>query len=208
MSNAEKWKAIDFPKKVKLQKKYLVSNTGKLASYADSPKNAQKLKAKRIEDYHCISIRMFGVKKSLFVHRLVAEAFLRQPTPKHKYVIHLDHNKSNNNASNLKWTTLEQQVEHRKSSPAVKRAIKERVLQDGNYSKVLTEAKVRRMKEELFDPKRKRTLKKIADAYGVSEMNVYRIKSGEFWYKIKVKHEPDSKKYLEYLKMKKNAKKK
>ena len=64
------------------------------------------------------------------------------------------------------------------------------------------------MKEELFDPKRKRTLKKIAAAYGVSEMNVYRIKSGEFWYKIKVKNEPDNKKYLEYLKMKKNAKKK
>ena len=107
MSKAEKWKGIDFPKKVKLQKKYLVSNTGKLASYADLPKNAQKLKAKRIEDYHCISIRMFGVKKSLFVHRLVAEAFLRQPTPKHKFVIHLDHNKGNNNASNLKWTTIE-----------------------------------------------------------------------------------------------------
>lgn len=208
MSKAEKWKAIHFPKKVKLQKKYLVSNTGKLASYTDSPKNAQKLKAKRIEDYHCISIRMNGVKKSLFVHRLVAEAFLRQPSPKHKFVIHLDHNKGNNNASNLKWTTIEQQVEHRKTSPAVKRAIKERVLQNGNYSKVLTEAKVRKMKEELFDPKRKRTLKKIAAAYGVSEMNVYRIKSGEFWYKVKVKNEPDNKKYLEYLKMKKNAKKK
>ena len=67
MASAEKWKPIAFPKKVKLQKKYLVSNSGKLASYADSPKNAQKLKAKRIEDYHCISIRMQGVKKSLFV---------------------------------------------------------------------------------------------------------------------------------------------
>lgn len=208
MANSEKWKAIDFPKKVKLQKKYLVSNTGKLASYADSPKNAQKLKAKRIEDYHCISIRMHGVKKSLFVHRLVADAFLRQPTPKHKFVIHLDHNKSNNHASNLKWTTLEQQVEHRKSSPAVKRAIKERVLQDGDYSKVLTEGKVRKMKTEIFDPKRKRTLKQIANAYGVSEMNVYRIKSGEFWYKVRVKHEPENKKYTEYLKAVKNAKKK
>jgi hypothetical protein len=207
MAAAEKWKPIEFPKKVKLQKKYLVSNSGKLASYADSPKNAQKLKAKRIEDYHCISIRMQGVKKSLFVHRLVAEAFLRQPTPKHKFVIHLDHNKGNNNASNLKWTTLEQQVEHRKGSPAVKKAIKERVLQDGDYAKVLTEGKVRKMKEELFDPKRKRTLKQIAKAYGVSEMNVYRIKSGEFWYKVKVRNEPDSKKYLNYLKVKKNAKK-
>lgn len=206
MAAAEKWKLIEFPKNVKLQKKYLVSNTGKLASYYDSPKEAQKLKAKRIEDYHCISLRMHGVKKSLFVHRLVADAFLRQPTPKHKFVIHLDHNKSNNNASNLKWVTLEQQVEHRKSSPAVKRALKERILQDGNYSKVLTESKVRRIKEEIWNPKRKRTLKQIADAYGVSEMNIYRIKSGEFWYKIKVKGEPEHKKYAEYLKAKKKAK--
>ncbi|HWY12044.1 MAG TPA: HNH endonuclease [Bacteroidia bacterium] len=207
MAAAEKWKPIEFPKKVKLQKKYLVSNSGKLASYADSPKDAKKLKAKRIEDYHCISIRMQGVKKSLFVHRLVAEAFLRQPTAKHKYVIHLDHNKGNNNASNLKWTTLEQQVEHRKGSPAVKKAIKERVLQDGDYAKVLNETRVKKMKEELFDPKRKRTLKQIAKAYGVSEMNIYRIKSGEFWYKVKVRNEPDSKKYLNYLKVKKNSKK-
>lgn len=208
MAAAEKWKPIDFPKSVKLQKKYLVSNTGKLASYYDSPKEAQKLKAKRIEDYHCISLRMHGVKKSLFVHRLVADAFLRQPTPKHKFVIHLDHNKSNNNASNLKWVTLEQQVEHRKSSPAVKRALKERILQDGNYSKVLTESKVRRIKEEIWNPKRKRTLKQIADANGVSEMNIYRIKSGEFWYKIKVKGEPEHKKYIEYIKAKKKAKSK
>lgn len=207
MAAAEKWKPIEFPKKVKLQKKYLVSNSGKLASYADSPKNAQKLKAKRIEDYHCISIRMYGVKKSLFVHRLVAEAFLRRPTPKHKFVIHLDHNKGNNNASNLKWTTLDQQVEHRKGSPAVKRAIRERVLQNGDYAKVLTETKVRKMKVELFDAKRKRTLKQIAKAYGVSEMNIYRIKSGEFWYKVRVRNEPDNKKYLNYLKVKKNAKK-
>ena len=96
---------------------------------------------------------------------------------------------------------------HRKTSPAVKRAIKERVLQDGDYSKVLTEAKVRKMKTEIFDPKRKRTLKQIANAFGVSEMNVYRIKSGEFWYKVRVKNEPDNKKYSEYLKVKRNAKK-
>jgi hypothetical protein len=98
-------------------------------------------------------------------------------------------------------------VEHRKSSPAVKRAIKERVLQNGDYSKVLTEGKVRKMKTEIFDPKRKRTLKQIAGAYGVSEMNVYRIKSGEFWYKVRVKHEPENKKYNDYIKAKKNAKK-
>jgi hypothetical protein len=205
MSKTEKWKAIDFPKKVKLQKKYLVSNTGKLASYADTPRNAQILKTKRIEDFHCISLRMYGVKKSLFVHRLVAEAFLRRPTNKHEYVIHLDHNKKNNHFGNLKWATQKEQIEHRKTSPAVKKAIKDRILIKGSFAKVLNENKVKRIKEEIWDPKRKRTLKQIAEAYGTSEMNIYRIKKGEFWYQVKVKNEPDTPKYLAYVKAVKQA---
>ncbi len=203
MSKSEKWKPIKFSSKVKLQKKYLVSNTGKISSYADSPKKAHALKAKRIEDFHCISLRMHGVKKSLFIHRLVAEAFVKRKSSKHEFVLHLDHNRSNNHASNLKWATHKEQLEHRKSSPAVKRAIKARVLISGSFSKVLNETKVRRMKEEMFNPKRKRTLKQIAAAYKTSEMNVYRIKKGEFWYQIKVKGEPVSPKYAAYLKAKK-----
>lgn len=46
MSAAEKWKLIEFPKKVKLQKKYLVSNTGKLSSYYDSPKRSTETESK------------------------------------------------------------------------------------------------------------------------------------------------------------------
>jgi hypothetical protein len=205
MSKTEKWKPIEFPKKVKLQKKYLVSNTGKLASYLDTPRNAQVLKTKRIEDFHCISLRMYGVKKSLFVHRLVAEAFLRRPSNKHEYVIHLDHNKKNNHSQNLKWATQREQIEHRKTSPAVKKAIKDRILIKGSFAKVLTENKVKRIKEEIWDPKRKRTLKQIAESYGTSEMNIYRIKKGEFWYQVKVKNEPDTPKYLAYVKALKQA---
>jgi hypothetical protein len=205
MSKTEKWKPIEFPKKVKLQKKYLVSNTGKLASYLDTPRNAQVLKTKRIEDFHCISLRMYGVKKSLFVHRLVAEAFLRRPSNKHEYVIHLDHNKKNNHSQNLKWATQREQIEHRKTSPAVKKAIKDRILIKGSFAKVLTENKVKRIKEEIWDPKRKRTLKQIAESYGTSEMNIYRIKKGEFWYQVKVKNEPDTPKYLAYVRALKQA---
>lgn len=38
-----------------------------------------------------------------YAHRLVAEAFLPPPVNGEKYVAHLDKNKLNNNASNLKW---------------------------------------------------------------------------------------------------------
>ena len=207
MSKSEKWKAIQFPKGVKLQKKYLVSNSGKVSSYYEKPKDASLLKLKEIEGYKCISVRMFGVKKSLFAHRLVADAFLKPKSSKHTFVIHMDHNRRNNAVSNLKWATQEQQSEHRKSSPAVKKALKNRVLIGGVFSKVLTEAKAKRLKEEIWDPKRKKSLKKLAEAYKTSEMNIYRIKNGEFWYRIKVKNEPDTPKYLEYLKALKNSKK-
>jgi hypothetical protein len=208
MSKHEKWKQIQFPRAVKLQKKYLVSNTGKVASYSGKPADADLLRLKEIEGYKCISLRMHGVKKSLFAHRLVAEAFLKRKSSKHTFVIHLDHNRKNNEVSNLKWATQMEQAAHRKNSPSVKKALKNRVLIGGVFSKVLTEAKVKKLKEEIWDPKRKKSLKKLAENYHTSEMNIYRIKSGEFWYRVKVKHEPDSPKYLEYLKALKQSKKK
>ena len=203
MSTSEKWKQIQFPKKVKLQKKYMVSNHGRVKSYIDDPKKAQLLKPKQIEDFQCISLRILGVKKSLFIHRLVADAFLSKPHGKQKFVLHKDHRRSNNASANLKWATIEQQVEHRKDSPAYKRSLKKRILVTGHFSKVLNEAKVKKIKEEVFNKHRKRTLKQIAHAYHTSEMNIYRIKKGEFWYQIKVKGEPDSAKYLAWQRAKK-----
>jgi hypothetical protein len=206
MAKKEKWKAIEFPKTVRLKKKYLVSNSGKIVSYLDKPKKARALKLKEIEGYPCISVRMHGVKKSLFVHRLVADAFLKKKKAKQDFVLHLDHDKRNNNVSNLKWAGIKEQVEHRKSSPAVKKALKNRVLIGGVFSKVLDEKKVKLLKEEIWDPKRKRSYKQLAKAYNTSEMNIYRIKNGEFWYRVKVENEPDSPKYLLYLKALKKSK--
>lgn len=208
MSKNEKWKQIQFPRTVKLQKSYMVSSTGKVASYTGKASDADLLRLKEIEGYKCISLRMHGVKKSLFAHRLVAEAFLKPRTGKHTFILHLDHDRTNNTVSNLKWATQAEQSAHRKNSPQVKKALKNRVLVGGVFSKVLTENKVKKLKEEIWDPKRKKSLKKLAEHYSISEMNIYRIKNGEFWYRVKVKNEPDSPKYLEYVKALKHSKKK
>ena len=53
---------------------------------------------------------MNGNRQSIFVHRLVAAAFLPAPTSFEMHIHHIDFTKSNNCADNLEWLTP---LEHR-----------------------------------------------------------------------------------------------
>ncbi|MGZ3925264.1 MAG: NUMOD4 domain-containing protein, partial [Flavisolibacter sp.] len=48
----------------------------------------------------------------------------------------------------------------------------------------LTAIQVRKIKEQLNKATRRITIKQLADKYNVSEMTMYRIKSGENWGRI------------------------
>ena len=146
-----------------------------------------------------ISVNSKGKSKALFIHNAVAEMFLKKRNPKGTHVIHLDHHKANNDASNLKWVTQAEQIEHNKKSPLVREAIARKV-HTGATAKKLNEKKVLQLKKELWDPKRKLTFKKLAEKYGIAEMNLYRIKSGEMWFHVHVEGEPLFTKYKEQLK--------
>lgn len=50
----------------------------------------------------------------------------------------------------------------------------------------LTQTQVMLLKKKLLDPNRKTRLKILAKRYGVSEMTLHRIKTGENWGHIKV----------------------
>lgn len=47
-------------------------------------------------------------KKTIYVHRAVADHFKEKPTEEQKYIIHIDNDQSNNEVSNLKWATKEE----------------------------------------------------------------------------------------------------
>lgn len=52
----------------------------------------------------CIGLSKNSIKKKLYVHRLVAEAFLTNT--ENKYLVdHIDRNRLNNHVSNLRWAT-------------------------------------------------------------------------------------------------------
>lgn len=121
---------------------------------------------------------------SCYVHRIIAKIYLERREDQ-KFVMHLDFNKQNNEVSNLLWANRAELKEHHKKNPELikrKGTIK--------YSK-LTEGRVRLIKKKIFDPNRKTRMRLIAKQFGISEMQLYRIKSGENWGHVKVDLEKD-----------------
>jgi uncharacterized protein (UPF0305 family) len=194
----EIWKQIT-ALKGKTTKNYGVSNLGKLCSFEKSLNDKTIINLGDNNGFPVTTVRVNKKSIALFPHREVANYFIKKSNPKYKFVLHLDHNKSNNEVSNLKWASQEQQSEHNKSNPVVKNAISQRI-STGAMSKKLSEAKVIKLKTEIYNPKRKLTLKQLAEKYDIAEMNLYRIKSGVFWYHIHVEGEPVHEKYKAYLK--------
>jgi len=200
MANNDKeiWKQISLPKG-STTKNYAISNHGRIASFEKDINDRYVLSLHTHEGYKTCSLRVFDKSKALFPHNLIGEAFLKKPSAKHIRVIHLDYNKSNNHISNLKWVTAKEFSEHNQKSPSVIKAIQTRVY-NGNHAKKLDEKKVIQLKKEIWNPKRKLTLKQLADKFGIAEMNLYRIKNGELWYYVRVEGEPMNDNYKKHLK--------
>ena len=162
-------------RKLKTQKesnesKKIISETDALLKQLKtdlSKKFTDDLKARTI-NYHSL------------VHRLVAANFLRKPGAKQIVVAHLDHDKLNNQASNLKWMTPEENYEHQKGSPYViheKEARRTRRKEDSRATK-LTVTKVMLLKKMINQGK---SMKQLVKQFKVTDTQILRIKRGENW---------------------------
>ncbi len=180
----EKWKQVVFENHESMQRKYAVSNMGRVASYVKSvEKDGELLKGSEIEGYRVLRLRVKGSYVAFLFHRMVANAFCKKPSKQHGQVIHKNHKKQDNRADNLAWATKEIVAEHNKKSPAVKAYRKrlQEAIPDIKKGLKLTLSEVKQIKKMLQNPRRKLTHKQIAEKYGVSEMAITRIKRGENW---------------------------
>lgn len=175
--SSEKWKELPM-KKSAGQKRYAISNFGRIASFADKIEHGTVLKTRLTQRYPSITIKVGGKNVNYYIHRLVAEQFVRKPSSKHRFVIHLDHKKENNKAKNLRWVTHTDQIAHAKKDPAFLAQL------TPTEGKKLNAEKVKMIKRKLASGKTK--IKALAKQYRVSEMQLYRIKSGENWSHIKI----------------------
>lgn len=182
----EEWKELALEDKLKL--KYAISTLGRVISYSDSMESGRLVKSQKIDGYSVFryKARRNGkiFNKTLFVRKLVAQNFLTPPSPEHTFVILLDRNRGNNKVENLKWATREEMIDHYKKSPYfIGARIKKRNRGIGHK---LTSTKVLFIKKKLFDPNRKTRMKILAKQFGISEMQLYRIKTGENWGHVKI----------------------
>lgn len=167
----ERWKEIDFETDLR-HDKYEVSNLGRIKSFAIEKVDGKVLKGGNVNGYRCITVKFDdAITRQYYVHRLVAETFLKKASKNQHYVIHLDYNKQNNSIYNLKWATEKELVAHNNKNPQV---IKRRTT---GYK--LTEADVRVIKRLLRSHKTR--LSMIAKRFGITHTQLNRIRSGENW---------------------------
>lgn len=103
-------------------------------------------------------------KKSIYVHRLVALAFI--PNPENKpQVNHKDSNRKNNNVSNLEWVTHQENMIHARKSAV--RKFKSRAKIDSDMVNSIRSSNL--------------STRKLSVMHGVSRGTVYNIKNRITW---------------------------
>lgn len=65
--------------------------------------------------YRRVYLYKNGFRKKFFVHRLVGLVFLQNTDTSKKEIHHIDHNRANNDVSNLKWVTRSENELYKRS---------------------------------------------------------------------------------------------
>lgn len=174
-----------------LQLRYAISNRGRLVSFTDEIENGRLLKGGLSDGYPTFRFKVKKegkvINKYFFLYKLVAQYFIPKQSEDQTYVLHLDYIRNNDDISNLRWATKAEMMEHSRKSPHViqakKNLIEHNLKSDGRK---LTTTKVMLIKKILARPEQKTRLKMIAKQFGVSEMQIRRIASGENWGHVKI----------------------
>lgn len=180
----ESWKVLLFSG-INMKTKYAVSNHGRIYSFKKKEDlingKAKLLKGTTVSGYPALKITVGDEPRQFYVHKLVAQYFIKKTKKSHSYVLHKDYNRSNNKASNLTWAGKSQLKAHHQKSPSVRKYLS-KTREKGHK---LTASDVRKIKQHLFSDRPKFNVRTLSERFGVSQMQLYRIRSGENWGHVK-----------------------
>ena len=180
---SEEWNQLLFKGHKQLRNWYAVSSQGRVASFNEGVyEDGKILKGSLTSGYRTLNIHIGNANRTIFIHREVAKLFCEKSSAKEKFVIHLNHIKTDNKIRNLKWATQKEVIENQQKSPQKIAYKEEQQLRMKGLK--LNATQVKAIKKTLENPRRRLTHKMLADKYNVSEMTIYRIKSGESWSRV------------------------
>ncbi len=123
----------------------------------------------------------------VLVHRAVAEVFLEKPDSEdQKFIIHKDFDKLNNKASNLEWVNQETLNSRYMHHP--KNVLYQFKMQFMDGKKKVKHAKLNENQVLIIKKRLKKgyPLNRLSRQFGVSDMQIHRIKTGENWGHVKL----------------------
>jgi hypothetical protein len=165
----EKWAELTFT-----DRPYEISNYGRLKSYA-LKETGVILRNRKTSDYLTVTLKVLKQKKNFFIHKLVAENFIPKENEKQNFVIHIDNDRQNNYFENLKWANPKETFVHtEKFNKKLHLKFRKNKTSNAKINKKNAEL-IRKMLEQGI------VQAKIAKIFGISEMQVTRIKRNENW---------------------------
>lgn len=171
----ELWKEINLDDRFKKEERFFISNFCRIVKEVNEEKTL--LPERYVNGYQVIYAKLLNEKskrRAVYVHKIMAETFLEKKENQ-QFVLHLNYDKKDNALANLAWATKREKEIHQFKNPHYKE--REKVIPTSK----LTETRVRLIKRKIFDPNRRTRMKMIAKQFGISTMQLYRIKTGENW---------------------------
>ncbi|MCK6543950.1 HNH endonuclease [bacterium] len=158
---------------------YFISNMGRVKSFNYDKVNGRILKPRISgKGHYVVSFRKYNIKQSVYIHHLVARYFLPPPSPDQKLVFHINGDHTNNQATNLMWGTHKDHLlRSSQKNPRVHYYFFANRASRYDTSKI-TAADAEDIRKML---KNGVTGRRIAKMYGISEMQVTRIRRFENW---------------------------
>lgn len=172
----EVWKSLR--KVVEFGTYYKVSNLGRVKS-VDRMTNGAKSKGqimklrKDKDGYLMVNLSEKGKKKTYKVHRLVALAFLENPTNRPE-VNHKSGDKADNTVDNLEWVTSKANMRHAHKNGLIA------------YAKGVKNSNAKLNDEKVLEIRQlyrtgKYTYKQIAEKFDISESSAYNVVRRKRW---------------------------
>ena len=123
--------------------------------------------------YGMVDLCKNGTRKKFLVHRLVADAFVKNPKL-NPQVNHIDGNKRNNNYKNLEWVTAKENSQHSIITGLKPPAAKGEFV----FSSILKSEDIRIIRKLISDGVAQ---KDVAKMFGVNKSTIYDIRKKRTW---------------------------